>query len=497
MDALTSRKRLTCVAVAASLCIAASAANARIVKITIDSTTPVSSGAQFGTVGAYELHRGTAFGEIDPADRRNNGITDITLAPKNANGKVEYKTQFAIHKPVDMTKASGVMVYNVPNRGDIAIPYTAGDTSFLWRRGDVVLNSAWQGDHADRVGAGERSSASTCRSPSADGCAVAGMVVDRFVAVAAQTGGAQQTTQSLPGPGRDLASIDTAKSTLDLGNQGIADRRQDRRGHHSRAPTSRSPIAAPCRSPARPIRRGCASRAASIPALLYELVRHREGSVRARRRQRRRCATSSRSSATRTKDDAGTANPIAGAIKYGDRLRQLAVGPLPEAHAEQRLQRGRGRQDRLGRHEPEHRRDDGQLQHPLRAAGRHRRAVLPGRRRSAVVGRLYGHGARAGRRGACSPLHADEHLPEDHGNLRRSGDVVQPRDPSASPAPRARKTCRCRATCAATIMPAPRTAAAAGGFNLGTASTNPDSSPPIRIRSARSIARCTSRWSTG
>jgi hypothetical protein len=209
MDALTSRKRLTCVAVAASLCIAATAANARIVKITIDSTTPVSSGAQFGTVGAYELIRGTAYGEINPADHRNVLITDITNAPKNANGRVEYKTQFAIHKPVDMTKASGVMVYNVPNRGNIAIPYTAGDASFLWRRGDVVLNSAWQGDQPI---ASVSSSQLGIDVPIATG--VTGMVVDRFVAVAAQTGGARQTTQELSGPGRDLASTNTANSKL-------------------------------------------------------------------------------------------------------------------------------------------------------------------------------------------------------------------------------------------------------------------------------------------
>ena len=137
MDALTLRKRVTCFAVASSLCMAASAVNARVVKITIDSTTPVASGEQFGSVGAYELLRGTAYGELDPTSRFNAIINDITLAPKNAGGKVEYKAQFAIHKPVDMSKASGIMVYNVPNRGGIAIPYTAGDTNFLWRRGDA------------------------------------------------------------------------------------------------------------------------------------------------------------------------------------------------------------------------------------------------------------------------------------------------------------------------------------------------------------------------
>lgn len=209
MDALALRKRLTCVAVASSLCIAASAVNARVVKITIDSTTPVASGAQFGSVGAYELIRGTAYGELDPTDRHNVIITDVTLAPKNAGGKVEYKAQFAIHKPVDMSKASGVMVYNVPNRGNIAIPYTAGDDSFLWRRGDVVLNSAWQGDQPI---ASVSSSQLGIDVPIAKGAT--GMVVDRFIAVAKQSNGQNQTTVSLTGPGRDLASTNTADSKL-------------------------------------------------------------------------------------------------------------------------------------------------------------------------------------------------------------------------------------------------------------------------------------------
>jgi hypothetical protein len=124
-----SRKKLVFTALAGAFCIAAAGADARVTKITIESTTPVANGELFGTVGAYELLRGTAYGELDINDRRNNGITDIPLAPRNAAGKVEYKAQFAIHKPVDMSKASGIMVYNVPNRGGIAIPYTAGDTN--------------------------------------------------------------------------------------------------------------------------------------------------------------------------------------------------------------------------------------------------------------------------------------------------------------------------------------------------------------------------------
>lgn len=210
-----SRTRITFAALASALIIAAGATEGRIVKITIDSTTPVANGDLFGTVGAYELLRGTAYGEIDPNVRHNNGITDITLAPKNASGRVEYKTQFAIHKPVDMSKASGILVYNVPNRGGIATPYTGGDSGFLWRRGDIVLNSAWQGDQPIASVQATQLGIDVPIAKMPDGSPLTGPVVSRFVAVAVQTGGANQTTVSLPGgTGRTPASLDTTQAKL-------------------------------------------------------------------------------------------------------------------------------------------------------------------------------------------------------------------------------------------------------------------------------------------
>ncbi len=183
-------------------------AQGRITKITIDSSTPVQNGQLFGSVGAYELLRGTAYGELDPADRHNSGITDIQSAPKNANGKVEYKTQFSIHKPLDLSKASGILLYVVPNRGGIAVPYARNNDGFVYQRGEIVLNSAWQGDQPI---ASQPATALGIDVPIATG--VTGPVWARFVAVG-QTNGVNTTTQSLPGLGRTPASLDTTKASL-------------------------------------------------------------------------------------------------------------------------------------------------------------------------------------------------------------------------------------------------------------------------------------------
>ena len=116
-------------------------ADARVTRIVIDTTTDLANPAVPGNL--YQLVTGRAFGELDPNDPHNAIITDIQLAPRNANHNVEYIASFRIRKPKDMSTASGVMWHDVPNRGgDVALP----NDSFAG--GDVQLLSGWQGDNA-------------------------------------------------------------------------------------------------------------------------------------------------------------------------------------------------------------------------------------------------------------------------------------------------------------------------------------------------------------
>jgi hypothetical protein len=93
-------------------------ASARVVRFVIDTkTSPAFGGATFGSAGQYETLAGRVFGELDPNDPLNAIIQDIQLAPRNANGKVEYTATFFIVKPIDMSKASGLLWHDVPNRG--------------------------------------------------------------------------------------------------------------------------------------------------------------------------------------------------------------------------------------------------------------------------------------------------------------------------------------------------------------------------------------------
>jgi hypothetical protein len=207
-----AKKVAVAVAVLGALLAAPQPSDARVTKITILSTTPAFSGRVFGNVGAYEQVRGTASGELDPFSRHNAIITDINLAPRNANGKVEYTATFTLYKPLDMSRVSGVMVYEVNNRGNKILPgflnvgvsasNPAGD-GFLYNTGNVYLWSGWQGDLVFNPAL----PAETINVPVVQG--VTGPTFARFVTVAGNV-----NTQLLPGRGRTPASLDTTKARL-------------------------------------------------------------------------------------------------------------------------------------------------------------------------------------------------------------------------------------------------------------------------------------------
>jgi hypothetical protein len=137
---LPGRFKPTAIAVALAALgplLAAGSVDARVTRIVIDSTTGISGQP------TYQELTGRAFGELDPNNPHNALITDIELAPKNANGMVEYVASFRIRKPIDMSVSSGLMWHDVPNRG--------GNVAFnadLFAANDVHLLSGWQGDNA-------------------------------------------------------------------------------------------------------------------------------------------------------------------------------------------------------------------------------------------------------------------------------------------------------------------------------------------------------------
>src|SRR6516225_1922028 len=94
--------RALCVATAIALL--ASGAQARITRIEIIKSEPAFGGASFDEAGAYVHLVGRVSGEVDPADPANALIQDISLAPRNARGLVEYTTHIELLKPAELAR---------------------------------------------------------------------------------------------------------------------------------------------------------------------------------------------------------------------------------------------------------------------------------------------------------------------------------------------------------------------------------------------------------
>jgi hypothetical protein len=187
----------------AALLLAASPAAAQVTRLEITAREPVANGEPFGAAGAYEILRGRVHGEVDPADRRNRIIHDLDLAPRNARGRVEYAATFALMKPVDLSKASGVLMYSVVNRGNGA-PSPGPE-------GHISLVSGWQGD-VTPTAINQTIAVPVARQR--DGSPITGPVLARLVDLPAGSTTAPIRLGSLGGAYYAPASLDTTRATL-------------------------------------------------------------------------------------------------------------------------------------------------------------------------------------------------------------------------------------------------------------------------------------------
>jgi Alpha/beta hydrolase domain len=190
-------------------CLFATSAQARVTRIVIDATTPLTATGQ--TI-PYEQLRGRAFGVLDPNDTHNSIITDIQLG-KDADGMVRYEASFVVTKPVDMTQASGFMWHDVPNRGG-AITIVLAERNL----GDVGLASAWQADNAGATAVPTDHTTGTNHwvavpyAKNADGTPVTGQILGRIVN---RTGAASEPLLVMGNAIPYLpASLDTTQATL-------------------------------------------------------------------------------------------------------------------------------------------------------------------------------------------------------------------------------------------------------------------------------------------
>ena len=111
-----------------------------IVEIKIETVEPFADGQAFGNAGSYLRIKGVAKGEINPAAPENRVIVDLDKAPRNAHGMIAYEADFFILRPAKPRRASGVLVYDVTNRGRKMVLNLLDDAS-----GDADTNNPKNG----------------------------------------------------------------------------------------------------------------------------------------------------------------------------------------------------------------------------------------------------------------------------------------------------------------------------------------------------------------
>jgi len=205
----SSRNQFMPLLLAAAVWLLAAPANAKVKRIVIDkakSESPAYNGKSFGSVGPYEKLVGHAYGELDPKDAHNSIITDIQLAPRNARGMVEYVATFTLFKPMDVGKASNVLVYGVVNRGR---KLEAGNND----RSYSYLFSGWQGDIPDQPSASgqepETIQVPVAKNP--DGSTITGPVIVRIMNTSGNTSALMVYSRPIP---YLPATLDTTKAAL-------------------------------------------------------------------------------------------------------------------------------------------------------------------------------------------------------------------------------------------------------------------------------------------
>ena len=202
--------------------LAAPAADARVVRIVVERTTPYAGGQAFGDVGAFERLDGTVYMEVDPADPLNAVIVNLDRAPRNERGMVEFSAPFFIVKPVDMARGNRKLLYGINNRGNAielgfhTFPSTGpdADDGLFFRLGYTLVDAGWAGDvvtTATRLGADLPVAAQADGSP----------IVSRIrVEYPSDPTAAGAVARTLPLKGNDrfvsyeTADTDTSHSTL-------------------------------------------------------------------------------------------------------------------------------------------------------------------------------------------------------------------------------------------------------------------------------------------
>jgi hypothetical protein len=140
--------------------------HAAVVRAELSPPSAVLDGKSFGAAGPYQRTSGRLYFAVDPALPANRIVSDISLAPVNPQGKVEFSADIYILQPRDAAKGNHTVLLEIPNRGGKGMlpvldrasgsldPKTDAELGdgFLLERGFTLVWIGWQFDVPERDG---------------------------------------------------------------------------------------------------------------------------------------------------------------------------------------------------------------------------------------------------------------------------------------------------------------------------------------------------------
>ena len=137
---------------------------AEVTRVEVVSTTPWLGGRTLGKAGPYELLRGRVYFAVDSESPSSRRVTDISLAPRDAGGRVAFSSDFVLVRPRDPARARHSVLLEIPNRGVtqsngfffstapsssfdlMSLEETSLRDAFLFEQGFTVAWLGWQFD---------------------------------------------------------------------------------------------------------------------------------------------------------------------------------------------------------------------------------------------------------------------------------------------------------------------------------------------------------------
>ena len=130
-----------------------------VTRLEILETTPYQNGKAFGAAGPFERFDAIAHYAVDPADAANQGIVDLDLAERGADGLVRFSGDVTVLRPVNPKLGNRALLMQIPNRGARSLVRTnlaladdapsaevAPGDGYLFECGWTIAWVAWQWD---------------------------------------------------------------------------------------------------------------------------------------------------------------------------------------------------------------------------------------------------------------------------------------------------------------------------------------------------------------